>query len=78
MSFMGGHDQAQSIIDLFNKLNNGDKNQKIMNDGIIANLLNTTDVIKRTLSFELKIGTVRIKRNRVRKSKQTDFAQLTG
>jgi endonuclease V-like protein UPF0215 family len=78
MSFIGGHDQAQSIIDFFNKLNNGDKTQKIMNDGIIAHLLNTTDVIKRTLSFELKIDTVRIKRNRVRKSQQTDFAHLSG
>jgi hypothetical protein len=75
-SCTGGPDQAQSIIELFNKLNDGDKNQKIMADGIIANLLTTTDVNKRTLSFVLKIGTGRIKRIRDGKSKQTDCAHL--
>ena len=77
-SCTGGPDQAQSIIELFNKLNDGDKNQKIMVDGIIANLLTTTDVNKRTLSFVVKIGTGRIKRIRDGKSKQTDFAHLSG
>jgi hypothetical protein len=33
---MGGPDEAASAIELYNKLNSGDKNQKLMADGIIS------------------------------------------
>jgi hypothetical protein len=75
---MGGPDQAASAIDLCNKLNSGDKNQKIITGGFISTLIATNNMKKRTLAFVLKIGTGRIKRNRDHKSKLTDYAHPTG
>lgn len=77
-NFMGGPDQAASAIELFNKLNTGDKNQRIMADGFISTLIATNKIKKRTLAFVLKVGTGRIKRNRDRKSKLTDYAHQNG
>lgn len=49
-----------------------------MADGFISTLIVTKKIKKRTLAFILKIGTGRIKRNRDRKSKITDYAHLNG
>jgi hypothetical protein len=75
---MGGPDKAASANELFNKLNSGDKNQKIMADGFISTLIVTNKIKKRTLAAVFKIGTGRIKRNRDRKSKLTDYVHLNG
>jgi hypothetical protein len=75
---MGGPDKAASAIELFKKLNSGDKNQRIMADGFISTLIVTKKIKKRTLAFILKIGTGRIKRNRDQKSRLTDYAHLNG
>jgi hypothetical protein len=73
---MGGPDQAASAVELYNKLNSGDKNQKIMADGFISTLIATNNMKKRTLAIVLKIGIGCIKRNRYHKSKLTDYAHL--
>lgn len=75
---LGGPEQAQDTIDLFNRFNKGDKNQKMMADGLISNLLLTYKVSKRAIASVLKIGSGRIKRNRDGKSKQTDHVHLNG
>ena len=75
---LGGAEQAKDIIDLFNSYNGGDKNQKIMADGVISTLIRNFKVSKRAIAAALKIGTGRIKRNRDGKSKQTDHVHLNG
>jgi hypothetical protein len=75
---MGSQEKAQSTIELFTKLNNGDKNQKIMADGLISTLITTNNVTNRTLAFVFKIGTGRIKRNRDKRSKLSEYEHLNG
>ena len=59
---LGGEEQAIETIELFQRLNKGDKNQKIMADGVISNLIKISKISKRVLAEVLKIGTGRIKR----------------
>ena len=75
---LGGTEQAKDIIDLFNSYNEGDKNQKIMADGVVSTLIRNYKVSKRAIAAALKIGTGRIKRNRDGKSKKTDHVHLNG
>lgn len=75
---LGGHEKAKECLKIFEEMNDGDQNQKIMADGIILDLIRLHKVSKRTLALVLKIGSGRIKRIRDGKSKVTDHVHLNG